>query len=165
MPGLTPEHVRKLHELIHAKQLLNAVQFYQQATGVSLVEAKEAVEDMARNEFTKPPSSERDRDDQVMEGKIRSLLSKNKKIDAIKIYREEYGVGLKEAKDAVERIEASVLSGSSSRNLPNMPYESAIGADPFAEDGSANRRTLVLVAVVAALGVCGAAVFILLLGA
>ena len=165
MPGLTPEHVRKLHELIHAKQLLNAVQFYQQATGVSLVEAKEAVEDMARNEFTKPPSSERDRDDPVMEGKIRSLLSKNKKIDAIKIYREEYGVRLKEAKDEVERIEASMLSGGLSRNLPNMPYESAIGADPFAEDGSANRRTLILVAVVAALGVCGAAVFILLLGA
>jgi len=161
MPGLTPEHVRNLHELIHAKQLLNAVQFYQQATGVSLVEAKEAVEDMARNEFTKPPSSERDRDDPVMEGKIKSLLSKNRKIDAIKIYREEYGIGLKEAKDAVERIEASMPLGSSSRNIP---YESAIGADPFAENNNANRRMLVLVAVVVALAACGAGVFFLLLG-
>jgi ribosomal protein L7/L12 len=165
MPGLTPEHVRRLHELIHAKQLLNAVQFYQQATGVSLAEAKEAVAEMARDEFTKPPSPERDRDNPVMEGKIRSLLSKNKKIDAIKIYREEYGIGLKEAKDAVERIEASMLLGGSSRSMQNLPYESAIGADPFAENSGANRRTLVLVAVVAALGVCGAAVFILLLSA
>ncbi len=161
MPGLTPEQVRKLHELIHAKQLLNAIQFYQQATGVSLAEAREAIEEMSRSEFTKPPSSERDRDNPVLEGKIKSLLSKNKKIDAIKIYREEYGVGLKEAKDVVERIEASMLSGGQSRNIP---YEPAIGADPFAEDGSANRRMLVLVAVVMALAACGAGVFFLLLG-
>jgi hypothetical protein len=91
-------------------------------------------------------------------------LSKNKKIDAIKIYREEYGIGLKEAKDAVERIEASMLLGASSRNMPNMPYESAIGADPFAENGSENRRMLVVVGFVVALAVCGAGIFFLLLG-
>jgi ribosomal protein L7/L12 len=164
MPGLHPEHVRKLHELIHAKQLLNAIQFYQQATGVSLAEARAAIEEMARNELVKPPDSVRDYDNPVLESKIKSLLSKNKKIDAIKIYREEYGIGLNEARSAVERIEASMLSGGSSRGIQNVPYESAIGADPFAEDGNTNRRVLVLVGFVAALAVCGAAVFILLLG-
>jgi ribosomal protein L7/L12 len=164
MPGLHPEHVRKLHELIHDKQLLNAIQFYQQATGVSLAEARAAIEEMARNELVKPPDSVRDYDNPVLESKIKSLLSKNKKIDAIKIYREEYGIGLNEARSAVERIEASMLSGGSSRSMQNVPYESAIGADPFAEDGNANRRILVLVGFVAALAVCGAAVFILLLG-
>lgn len=36
--------------------------------------------------------------------RILNLLRANKKIDAIKIYREKYHVGLKEAKDAVEAI-------------------------------------------------------------
>jgi hypothetical protein len=121
MRGLTPDQVRKLHDMIHAKQLINAVQFYQQATGVSLGEAREA----------------------------------------IKIYSEEYGVGLNEAQTVVERIEASMLAGGSS---VGMSYESAIGADPFAEDNSINKRTVVLFAVALMLAMCGAGVFFLLLG-
>ena len=39
------------------------------------------------------------------------LLRAGKKIEAIKIYREIFGVGLKEAKDAVEAIEAGLGSG------------------------------------------------------
>jgi ribosomal protein L7/L12 len=161
MSGLGPDQVQKIHEFIHNQQLLHAIKLYREATGASLAEAKAAIEEMARNELIKPPDSVRDYDNPVMEGKIKSLLSKNRKIDAIKIYREEYGVGLNEARSAVERIEASMLSSGSSRN---MPYEPAIGADPFAEDGSANRRMLVLVGAVAALVVCGAGVFFLLLG-
>lgn len=36
---------------------------------------------------------------------IRSLIAAGKKIEAIKLFRETFGTGLKEAKDAVERIE------------------------------------------------------------
>ena len=161
MRGLTPDQVRKLHELIHARQLINAVQFYQTATGVSLAEAREAIEEMAQDEFTKPPSPQWDRDNPVLESKIKSLLGKNKKMDAIKIYGEEYGVGSNEARAAVERIEASLRSGGSSMS---MPYESAIGADPFAEDSSLNKRTIALLAVVLMLALCGAGVFFFLLG-
>ncbi|NJN97033.1 MAG: hypothetical protein HC875_24520 [Anaerolineales bacterium] len=39
-------------------------------------------------------------------GQIRSLLQQGNKIEAIKIYREATGVGLAEAKAAVEAIEA-----------------------------------------------------------
>jgi len=161
MRGLTPDQVRKLHEMIHAKQLMNAVQYYQQATGVSLVEAREAIEEMAQDEFTKAPSPGRDRDNPVLESKIRSLLGKNKKMDAIKIYREEYGTGLKEAQGAVERIEASMLSGGISTNLP---YEPAIGADPFAEGNGINIRTATLFVVALLVAACGAGVFFFLLG-
>jgi ribosomal protein L7/L12 len=35
---------------------------------------------------------------------ITMLLRQGRKIEAIKIYREKYGVGLKEAKDAVDRM-------------------------------------------------------------
>ncbi|MBB5833000.1 ribosomal protein L7/L12 [Brachybacterium aquaticum] len=36
----------------------------------------------------------------------RQLLAEGKKIEAIKVYREETGAGLKDAKDAVEAYEA-----------------------------------------------------------
>lgn len=39
------------------------------------------------------------------EDEIRSLLANGRKIDAIKLYRELHGVGLKEAKESVERME------------------------------------------------------------
>jgi ribosomal protein L7/L12 len=38
---------------------------------------------------------------------VRSLLARGKKIQAIKVYREGTGAGLKEAKDAVEAMEWS----------------------------------------------------------
>ncbi|MDA0246258.1 MAG: ribosomal protein L7/L12 [Chloroflexi bacterium] len=37
--------------------------------------------------------------------KILEYLNKNQKINAIKLYREVTGVGLKEAKDAVDEME------------------------------------------------------------
>ncbi|MGW3966643.1 ribosomal protein L7/L12 [Amycolatopsis sp. NPDC005003] len=37
---------------------------------------------------------------------VRRLLGVGKKIEAIKVYRERTGAGLKEAKDAVEQLEA-----------------------------------------------------------
>jgi ribosomal protein L7/L12 len=39
------------------------------------------------------------------EAKLRSLLADGQKIEAIKRYREQFGVGLKEAKEAVEALE------------------------------------------------------------
>jgi large subunit ribosomal protein L7/L12 len=40
------------------------------------------------------------------EGDVQRLLAAGRKIEAIKLYRELNGVGLKEAKDAVERLAA-----------------------------------------------------------
>ena len=40
-----------------------------------------------------------------LQASIQALLVNDRKIEAIKIYREATGVGLKEAKDAVEAIE------------------------------------------------------------
>lgn len=157
MPGLTPEQVQKIHRLLHDKKLLQAVKEYHDATGVSLSEAKEAVEEMARNEYTKPPSGVRNFDDPVLEGKIKSLLSKGKKLDAIKIYREEYGIDLKQAKNAVERIEATMPSNT----VGTVSYEPAIGKDPFADDEGTNRGRIIVFGVVLIVVLCGLAVFFL----
>lgn len=161
MPGLQPDQVQKIHDLIHAKQIISAIQFYQRATGVSLAEAKQAVEEMASGEMTKPPSGVRNYDNPVLESKIKSLLGKGMKIEAVKIYREEYNTSLKAAKDAVDRIEAT-MPRDPGRNLP---YESAFGKDPFAEEDGRGRRVVLLLAAVIAVAVCGLALLILLLGA
>jgi ribosomal protein L7/L12 len=131
--------------------MIHAIKLYREATGVGLAEAKSAIEEMARNEYTKPPDDVRDRDNPVLESRIKSLLSRNRKVDAVKIYREEFGVSLKEAKDAVDRFEASMRStGSSSQ----MSYQSAISGDPFA-DADGNRRRIIAVAVAVLVGLCG----------
>jgi ribosomal protein L7/L12 len=151
MPGLRPDQVQEIHKLLHERKMIHAIKLYREATGVGLAEAKSAIEEMARNEYTKPPDDVRDRDNPVLESRIKSLLSRNRKVDAVKIYREEFGVGLKEAKDAVDTIEASMRStGSSSQ----MPYQSAISGDPFA-DADGNRRRVIAVAVAVLVGLCG----------
>ncbi|PZS28112.1 MAG: 50S ribosomal protein L12 [Pseudonocardiales bacterium] len=40
----------------------------------------------------------------ALSAEILDLLGRGRKIEAIKVYRERTGVGLKEAKDAVERL-------------------------------------------------------------
>ena len=45
------------------------------------------------------------------QAEITSLLASSRKIEAIKVYRSVYGVGLKDAKDAVEAIDAQMKSG------------------------------------------------------
>ena len=160
MPTLHPEQVEQIHEYIHHQQLIHAIKLYREATGVGLAEAKGAVEAMARGEAIKHPSGTMDYDNPVLEAKIKSLLSRQQKVDAVNIYRDEYGVGLKDAKDAVDRIEASMKRGVSSMN---PPYESAISADPFADNDAGGRRSMVLLAVGIGIALCGAAVFSLMM--
>jgi ribosomal protein L7/L12 len=95
MPGLRPDQVQEIHKLLHDRKVIHAIKLYREATGVGLAEAKAAVEEMAQNEYTKPPDDVRDMDNPVLESRIKSLLSRNRKVDAVKIYREEYGVSLK----------------------------------------------------------------------
>lgn len=159
MPGLTPETAQKIHELLHNQQVLMAIQVYRSATGVSLADAKNAVEAMARDESVKPPAAVRDVDNPVLEARLRSLISKGQKIDAVKIHREEYGVGLQEARDAVERIEASMRSEGM---FARQPSESAIGQDPFADENRISGRMILAIAAVLALGICGLAVLLFL---
>jgi ribosomal protein L7/L12 len=159
MSELTPDQVQKIHKLLHDKQVIQAIQVYREATGVSLVNAKKAIEEMALVEVTKPPSGMRSYDDPVLESKIKSLLAKGQKINALKIYREEYGIGLNEAKVAVDRIEASMPRDSAT----GTPYESAIGRGPFAEEDGTNRGRIAILAVALIIALCGVGGFILIL--
>jgi ribosomal protein L7/L12 len=152
MLNLRPDQVQKIHRYIHDQQLINAIKLYREATGTSLAEAKLAIEEMARDEFTKPSSEMRMGNEPIMDNKIRSLLAQRKKIDAVKIYREEHGIGLKEAKDYVDQIEYSMRR----ENLPgSMPYESAISGNPFDDTEDDKRRRAVLMAAIVAVLMLG----------
>ena len=159
MPSLSPDQVQKIHEYIHNQQLIHAIKLYREATGVGLAEAKDAVEAMARGEAVKPPSGTMDYDNPILEARIKSLLARRLKIEAVKIYREEYGTSLKKAKDAVDRIEATMSQDYSSMSLSN---QSAFGSDPFAEVPGDRRRTIVMAVGIAVL-LLGMAVFFLTL--
>ena len=92
--------VAEIQALLAAGRKIEAIKRYREATGAGLAAAKETVEAIERNE----PLPERKSLDSAFENEIVGLLEGGKKIEAIKLYRERTGVGLKEAKDAVEAV-------------------------------------------------------------
>ena len=53
-----------------------------------------------------PASEEAIPDPNSLEGQVLALMQGQKKIEAVKLYRQQTGLGLKEAKDAVEALAA-----------------------------------------------------------
>lgn len=58
--------------------------------------------------------------------RVRNLLKKGEKIQAIKAYREETGTGLKEAKDAVEAIEKGHIVNASYKSTQESEQDSNV---------------------------------------
>ena len=94
-----------IRSLLAQGQKIAAIKLYREQTKVGLAEAKNAVERIECGERGEGvPDSQTaftDPDQQILQ-----LLAAGKKIQAIKIYREQMKVGLKEAKDAVEALAA-----------------------------------------------------------
>jgi ribosomal protein L7/L12 len=92
----------ELRALMAAGRKIEAIKQYREVTGAGLAEAKDAVEALVRGESL--PS--RESVDSPFESEIISLLEQGRKIEAVKLYRENTGVGLKEAKDFIEALAA-----------------------------------------------------------
>ncbi len=88
----------RVRALLDKGQKIAAVKVYRDATNAGLAEAKAAVEAIERGARSGATASG-GLDDEVL-----SLLRRGQKIGAIKLYREQTGAGLKEAKDAVEAL-------------------------------------------------------------
>ncbi len=103
--GLPPPSANQyeLQNLINADRKIEAIKVYREIYGVGLKEAKDAVEAMQSGQLPLMPQPETY--SQPSLDQVRDLLNSGNKITAIKIYREIYNVGLKEAKDAVEAME------------------------------------------------------------
>jgi len=87
--------------------MIAAIKLYREQTGSGLAEAKRAVEAIAAGQPVEHRSPDADGvKPDSLEGQILVLMQSQKKIEAIKIYRQQTGVGLKEAKDAVEALAA-----------------------------------------------------------
>jgi len=96
--------------LMQTGKKIEAIKLYRQETGSGLKEAYDAVEAIATGQPTARRSGESVEclgvDPNSLEGQVLALLQGQKKIWAIKVYREQTGVGLKQAKDAVEALAA-----------------------------------------------------------
>src|SRR5262245_11232038 len=84
--------------------MIGAIKLYREQTGVGLKQAKDAVEAFERGERLRLPASLPD--GVAAQGELLALLKAGQKIEAIKLYRDQTGAGLKEAKDAVEDLAA-----------------------------------------------------------
>jgi ribosomal protein L7/L12 len=91
----------QLRVLLAEGKKIEAIKVYRERTGAGLAEAKDAVEALEAGQ--KLPSQAIDGG---FENELVALLEQGQKIEAIRVYREKTGAGLKEAKDAVEALAA-----------------------------------------------------------
>jgi ribosomal protein L7/L12 len=91
---------------IAAGNKINAIKLYRDAAGAGLAEAKQAVELIAAGK--PPPTGAAPTLSAHAMQEVSALVIAGKKIDAIKVYRKEAGVDLKDAKDAIDALEARI---------------------------------------------------------
>lgn len=110
LPGAYEQPQESLEEMLAALladgQKIEAVKLYRERTGAGLREAKDAVEALERGEGLPPEKSGLAGVSPNLEQDVVSLLQDGRKMDAIKLYREQTGAGLAEAKQAVEALGA-----------------------------------------------------------
>ncbi len=96
------KHPEELQRLLSEGQTLRAIKLYRDETKATLKEAKTAVE-MIQDEFSVVQHETKlSENNQTDLEEVWYQLQEGNKIKAIKVYREITGVGLREAKEAVE---------------------------------------------------------------
>jgi len=90
----------ELRSLVAAGHRTEAVKLYREQSGVGVMDAAEAVESLAREQGI----SQRQTDS--VEWDVLLLLERGETVQAVKLYRQRTGSGLKESKEAVDRIAA-----------------------------------------------------------
>jgi ribosomal protein L7/L12 len=109
-PGWSDAPVDALTEAVRAEvaagNKISAIKVYKDATGAGLKESKEAVEAIIAGKAVDPPPAPKLASVHT-DADVEALLAKDEFIEAIKLYREIHGVGLKEAKDAVDAMRAA----------------------------------------------------------
>jgi len=123
-PLLTPHQEQQVRAEIAAGRTIQAIKLYREFTNLGLKESKDAVDVMARHPSgtgsptTMPLFSGETGEAQPrshLPEEVQQLVQAGQKIQAIKLYREATGVGLKQAKDAVEALAAGAPLAPKSR--------------------------------------------------
>ena len=101
--------------LLQAGKKIDAIKLYRQVTGASLTEAKAAIEHMEMSgspgmvnpqpwSMPRASAAEASIPDELL-AEVTYLIAQNKKIQAIKLYRQYTGMDLANAKNAIDRID------------------------------------------------------------
>ena len=104
-----PDPDRDILDLIQAGEKIKAIKLAREHLGMGLAEAKEFVEGLERDakggagpHWTSSSGTPRPPEGDLFDDELDGLLRGKRKIEAVKLYRERAGCGLKDAKDAVE---------------------------------------------------------------
>jgi ribosomal protein L7/L12 len=125
----------EIEQLVVQGKKIAAIKLYRQRTGLGLREAKDAVEQIEHTLFVRGPSSlartqmdetntsgRREVNMEALLSEVEQLLKqRNQKIVAIKLYRERTGMGLREAKEAVDQIERDLRTRDFPTSLTPWP--------------------------------------------
>ncbi len=107
-----PDHLADIRLLVQQGDKIRAVKlYYERTAGIGLQEAKRAIDAMSNATSTPtdnpaPTPAPTPSPSSADGGKIDQYILRGEKVMAIKLYREQHRVGLKEAKDAVDARDA-----------------------------------------------------------
>lgn len=111
---------KKIADLLLAGQKIEAIKLLREATGMGLAEARDAVEAAERGTPLPPQSAlaRQSAPSPILPGglpaDVRAAATAGNRIGAIKLLRQHTGLGLKEAKDLLDR-EAPPAAGAARR--------------------------------------------------
>lgn len=97
----------EIRSLLDARQKIQAIKLYRQHTGASLADAKSAVDAIDAGESADVNDLDAHVElDPTVEKEIVDLLDRGETVQAVKKYHDETGRGLKQSKEALQRIAA-----------------------------------------------------------
>lgn len=111
--------MQEIMEMVQQGRKIEAIKRFREAYGVGLKEAKDVVDGMERQETVWAGETFASGEQTAVTAEVLALVQQGRKIDAIRHYREAHGVGLKEAKEAVEQLSGqsvTVLDGATGQS-------------------------------------------------
>jgi ribosomal protein L7/L12 len=120
-----PAALAEIRSALNAGNKIAAIKLYREATGLGLKAAKDAVEALAAGRPPAPgatPAAAAAGGNQT----VLALLAAGYKLEAIRVYRTATGVGLKDAKDAVEALAARATATGALRPIVERPRRGGV---------------------------------------
>jgi len=114
---LNSTQLTAVRDALRDSNKLLAIKLYREYTGLGLAEAKAAVEALEQTGSLPASTNTISTNglDANLLAQVQQALFQGQKIEAIKLYREATNQGLKESKDAVEKMEAELRQRSPER--------------------------------------------------
>lgn len=106
---MQPDLAQRIGELVVQGDRIRAIQLLREATGMGLAEAKTVIDAVAAGGNLPPLAAQQaavraaDPDGEALSAEVRRLAAAGNRIGAIRLLREERGLGLQEAKDLLDR--------------------------------------------------------------